>query len=80
MNASYRVCWSKDGSSVECSTQCYGIFGSDHITLNKILEGYKTTLEPCSSLLPQFVDMIKAERNAQKRFRRLIICNQIKVV
>ena len=68
MDISYRVCWSKDGSNVECSKQCYGIFGTDPITLNKRLEGYRTTLEPCSSLLPQFIDMIKAERNAQKRF------------
>lgn len=68
MVGSYRVCWSKNGSIVECSKQCYGIFETDPITLNKRLEGYRTTIERCSLLLPQFVDMIRAERKAQKRF------------
>ena len=65
----YRVCYTKGKSNItQCSIQCYGILASEPVALNLRLNGYKTTLEPCSSLLPEFLDLIRCEKNAQKYF------------
>ena len=70
----YRVCWLKN-NKVQCSEQCYGIYATEPIFMEKRLDGAKTTLEPCSSLLPEFLDIIKAEYNATKRFQKFNLQN-----
>lgn len=72
----YRVCWSKKDMNVGCSTQCYGIVGTEHITMGKKLDGYNTTLEFCNPLLPEFLDLIRAENKAKKRFEKFFNRNQ----
>ena len=66
----YRVCWSKKDMKVECSTQCYGIVGTEHITMGKRLDKYNTTLEFCNPLLPDFLDLIRAENKAKIKFEK----------
>ena len=55
---------------VECSTQCYGIVGTEHITMGKELDGYNTTLEFCNPLLPEFLDLLRAENKSKTKFEK----------
>lgn len=59
---SYRVCWYKDTqSTVHCSIKCYDASKLKNITKTD----YKHVMTKCNPQLPEFIDLIRCENNAQ---------------
>ena len=78
----YRPCWVKNGKT-ECFYSCFTIERTDKILLEKRKAEYelnmlnkkadyelKTMVMPCSSFLPEFIDKIRSEYQAQKTYEK----------
>ena len=76
----YRPCWVKNGKT-KCFYSCFSIERTDEILLKKrkthdeikmlnkkVDYVLKTMVMPCSSFLPEFIDKIRSEYQAQKTY------------
>lgn len=85
----YRPCWIKNGKS-KCFYSCYTIEKTDDILtekkkkndeLNMLIKKanyeLKTMVMPCNSFLPEFIDKIRSEYQAQKIYEKFFFNKNI---
>lgn len=67
----FRPCFIKNGKT-ECFNSCFTLKKTDNILFEKqkLDNEIKTIITPCNSYLPEFIDKIRCEYQAQKYLKK----------